>query len=36
MTILDQLADYAGERVAEAKKRIPPEEIKRRALSSER
>lgn len=28
MTILDQLADYAGERVAEAKKRIPPEEIK--------
>lgn len=33
MTILDQLADYAGERVAEAKKRIPPEEIKRRALS---
>lgn len=33
MTILDQLADYARERVAEAKKKIPPEEIKRQALS---
>lgn len=33
MTILDQLADYARERVAEAKKKIPLEEIKRQALS---
>ena len=33
MTILDQLADYARERVAEAKKKIPHEEIKRQALS---
>lgn len=33
MTILDQLADYARERVAEAKKKIPPDEIKQRALS---
>ena len=27
MTILDQLAEYARERVAEAKKKIPPQEI---------
>ena len=33
MTILDQLADYARDRVAEAKKKIPLEEIKRQALS---
>lgn len=33
MTILDQLAEYARERVAEAKKKIPLEEIKRQALS---
>lgn len=33
MTILDQLADYAGERTKEAKKRVPPEEMKRQALS---
>lgn len=33
MTILDQLAIYARQRVAEAKKRIPLEEIKRQALS---
>lgn len=33
MTILDQLADHARERVAEAKKRIPLDEIKRQALS---
>lgn len=33
MTILDQLADYARERVVEAKKKIPLEEIKRQALS---
>ncbi|MBQ8269980.1 MAG: indole-3-glycerol phosphate synthase TrpC [Bacteroidaceae bacterium] len=32
MTILDQLADYARERVAEAKKKIPLEDIKRQAL----
>ena len=33
MTILDQLADRARERVAEAKKKIPLEEIKRQAFS---
>ena len=33
MTILDQLADHARARVAEAKKRIPLDEIKMRALS---
>lgn len=33
MTILDQLAEHARERVAEAKKKIPLEEIKRQALS---
>lgn len=33
MTILDQLAEHACERVAEAKKKIPLEEIKRQALS---
>lgn len=33
MTILDQLADYARERVAKAKKKIPLEEIKKQALS---
>lgn len=33
MTILDQLADYARERVAVAKKKIPLEEIKGQALS---
>ncbi|MGN1451491.1 MAG: indole-3-glycerol-phosphate synthase TrpC, partial [Eubacteriales bacterium] len=32
MTILDRLADGARERVREAKKKIPPEEIRRRAL----
>ncbi len=32
MTILDQLAEHARERVAEAKKKIPLEEIKRQAL----
>lgn len=32
MTILDQLADHARERVAEAKKKIPLDEIKRQAL----
>ena len=36
MTILDQLADYARERVAEAKKKIPLDEIKRQALSMPR
>ena len=34
MTILDELAAYARLRVAEAKKQIPLEEIKRTALSS--
>lgn len=33
MTILDQLAEYAGARTEQAKKIIPPEEIKRQALS---
>lgn len=33
MTILDQLADYARERVAETKREVPLEEIKRQALS---
>lgn len=33
MTILDQLAEHARERVAEAKKKIPLEEIKGQALS---
>ena len=33
MTILDQLADHARERVVEAKKKIPLEKIKRQALS---
>ena len=33
MTILDQLADHARKRVAEAKRKIPLEEIKRQALS---
>ncbi|MBQ9749469.1 MAG: indole-3-glycerol phosphate synthase TrpC [Clostridia bacterium] len=36
MTILDQLADHARERVAEAKKKIPLDEIKRQALSMPR
>ena len=31
MTILDQLADHARERVAKAKKKIPLEEIKQQA-----
>ena len=33
MTILDQLAEHARERVAEAKKKTPLEEIRRQALS---
>ncbi len=33
MTILDRLADYARERVAEAKRKVSLEEIKRQALS---
>ncbi len=33
MTILDQLAGHARERVAQAKRKIPPEEIRRQALS---
>ena len=33
MTILDQLAEHARERVAEAKRKIPLEEIRRQALS---
>ena len=33
MTILDQLADYARVRTEQAKKRIPPEEIRGQALS---
>ena len=33
MTILDQLSSHAKERVSEAKKKIPLEEIKHQALS---
>ncbi len=33
MTILDQLAKYAAERVEQAKKQIPAEEMKRQALA---
>ena len=33
MTILDQLADYARERIEQAKLKIPLDEIKRQALS---
>lgn len=33
MTILDQLAEYAGQRVAEAKKKTPPDELRRQAFS---
>lgn len=33
MTILDQLADHARERVSAAKEKIAPEELKRRALA---
>ncbi len=32
MTILDQLADYAQKRVAQAKRKVPLEEIRRQAL----
>ena len=32
-TILDQLAGYARERTRQAKKKIPLEEMRRRALS---
>lgn len=32
MTILDQLADHARKRVAEAKRKVPLEEIRRQAL----
>lgn len=33
MTVLDQLADYARERVAEEKAKVPPKELKRIAAS---
>ena len=33
MTILDRLADYARERTAQAKNKIPLEEIRRQAFS---
>lgn len=33
MTILDQLADYAGERTRKAKRSLPPDEIKRQAMA---
>ena len=36
MTILDQLADHARHRVAEAKKQVPPEALKRQALAAEK
>ena len=34
MTILDQLADYARQRVAEDKERVSPEELRSRAYAS--
>lgn len=33
MTVLDQLADYARERTAQAKREVPPAEMRRQALS---
>lgn len=33
MTILDQLAEHAGERVSEAKRKISPKDLKQQALS---
>ena len=36
MTILDQLADHARHRVAEAKRQVPPEALKRQALAAEK
>lgn len=33
MTLLDQLADHARERTEQAKRKVPPDEMKRRALS---
>ena len=36
MTILDQLADHARYRVAEAQKEVPPEALKRQALAAEK
>ena len=33
MTILDQLADHARERVSEAKRKISPKDLKQQALS---
>lgn len=36
MTILDQLADHARHRVAEAKRQVPPEALKRQALATEK
>lgn len=36
MTILDQLAEHARERVANAKKLLPPDQIKELALATER
>jgi len=36
MTILDQLADHARHRVAEAKKQVPPEALKRQAFAAEK
>ncbi|MFR7425154.1 MAG: hypothetical protein ACLUT2_09150 [Clostridium sp.] len=36
MTILDELADYARVRTAEAKKKRSPEEVKKAALARRR
>lgn len=36
MTILDQLADHVRHRVAEAKRQVPPEALKRQALAAEK
>ena len=36
MTILDQLAEHAGERVSEAKRKISPKDLKQQALSMQK
>ena len=36
MTILDQLADHAKERVALAQKKIPQDELRRQAMAMKR
>ena len=36
MTILDQLADHARERVSEAKRKMSPKDLKQQALSMQK